>query len=69
MHKKQNLGTEKKVMLTHSKLINTLILIFNYLPICRYMISCVIAIVYRYMSFIVMFFELINNNNNMIDHQ
>ena len=32
--------------------------IIFYLPICRYMNLCI------YMSFIVMFFELINNNNN-----
>ena len=36
---KAKLSTEKKLMLTHSKLINTLILIFNYLPICRYMMK------------------------------
>ena len=34
--------------------------IIFYLPICRYMNLCI------YMSFIVMFFKLINNNNNMI---
>ena len=37
---KSELSIEKKVMLTHSKLINTFILIFNYLPICRYMKLC-----------------------------
>ena len=35
-------------------------IIIFYLPICRYMNLCI------YMSFIVMFFKLINNNNNMI---
>ena len=34
--------------------------IIFYLSICRYMNLCI------YMSFIVMFFEFINNNNNMI---